>query len=417
MREQLDAIVVGGGAMGCGSAYYLAKAGLKVRLVDAGRVGGACSHGNCGYICPSHCIPLTAPGAVKKTLLTALHPDSPLYIRPRFDPALWNWLMRFGLRCRPQAMMQAATARSALLTSSMQLYRELLSTESLDVEWEDRGLLLVFKTQRMFEEHAKVAEFTSQEFGFQFERLEGPRLTEFEPTLRAELAGGWQGAGDSHLRPDRLMSGMKSLLERMGVEILESVEVEQFARGAAGVSHLVTSRGEMTADTYVLTAGAESPRFAGQIGCRLPIQPGKGYSITMQRPTHSPSVPMIFEESHVAVTPWASGLRIGSTMEFVGYDRSINRRRIDLFKRAAAEHLVEPPDGEIQEEWSGWRPMTYDEVPCIGRSPKLGNLLVAAGHGMIGMSTMTATGKLISELATGATPHIDPAPYSLSRFP
>jgi D-amino-acid dehydrogenase len=125
---------------------------------------------------------------------------------------------------------------------------------------------------------------------------------------------------------------------------------------------------------------------------------------------------MIFEEYHVAATPWPSGLRIGSTMEFVGYDRSINRRRIELFRKAAAEYLREPPCEPIQEEWYGWRPMTYDELPCIGPAPKARNVIVAAGHGMIGIATMTATGKLASELATGTIPHLDPSPYSLTRF-
>jgi D-amino-acid dehydrogenase len=136
----------------------------------------------------------------------------------------------------------------------------------------------------------------------------------------------------------------------------------------------------------------------------------------MARPSLAPRIPMIFEESHVAATPWPSGIRIGSTMEFVGYDRTINRRRIELFQRAAAEHLVEAPTGPIEEEWYGWRPMTYDELPCIGRAPRIENLIIAAGHGMLGMSTMTSTGKLVSELALGLPPHIDPRPFALTRF-
>jgi D-amino-acid dehydrogenase len=135
-------------------------------------------------------------------------------------------------------------------------------------------------------------------------------------------------------------------------------------------------------------------------------------------------VPLIFEEYHVAVTPWPSGLRIGSTMEFAGYDRTINRRRIDLFKRAAADHLIgcdfspgANGQGDIEiEEWYGWRPMTCDDLPIIGPAPRAANVQIAAGHGMIGIASGAATGKLTAELATGQTPHIDPAPFSPRRF-
>ena len=212
------------------------------------------------------------------------------------------------------------------------------------------------------------------------------------------------------------MAALGAVLLSRGVEICEQTEVTGFHVSDGKAHGIETSSGAMSADAFVLAAGAQSPKFANQLGCRLPIQPGKGYSITVPRPDQPPKIPMIFEESHVAATPWTSGLRIGSTMEFVGYDRSINRRRIELFQRAAAEHLVEPLTGPIVEEWSGWRPMTYDELPCLGPAPRAENVIVAAGHGMIGMSTMTATGKLVSELALGIAPHVDPAPYSLRRF-
>lgn len=416
MPDKLDAIIVGGGAIGCGSAYYLAKQGLKVRVVEADRIGAACSHGNCGYICPSHAMPLTAPGAIAKTIGTALNPNAALYIKPRLDPGLWSWLARFAGRCRTGPMMQAAAARNALLASSMALYRGLLASEPIDVEWDDRGLLFVFKSAKEFDEYGHSVEIAKREFGVRFDAYEGPRLTELEPALKPELAGGWHCPTDAHLRPDRLIAAMRGLLTDLGVELVEGVRVERFHGGQGEATSLATSAGEMQAKTYVLTTGAEAPHFAAQLGCKLPIQPGKGYSITMPRQDNGPVTPMILEESHVAVTPWASGLRIGSTMEFVGYDRRINPRRIELFKRAAAEHFVEAPTGPVEEEWFGWRPMTYDEIPCIGPAPKLRNVIVAAGHGMIGMSTMTGTGKLVSDLATGATPHIDPAPYSLERF-
>jgi D-amino-acid dehydrogenase len=416
MSDSPDVIVIGGGVIGCGAAYYLARQGCRVRILEANKIGRGCSHGNCGYVCPSHMLPLTAPGAVRRVAGSMFNRDSALYVGPRFDPALLSWLVRFALRCRVQPMMQVAMARHALLQSSMKLYRELIAEESLDVEWEDRGLLFVYKSQHEFAGYEKTAELVRREFGIEMVPYEGARLTELEPTLRPELAGGWHCPSDAHLRPDRLMSALVPLLKSRDVEILEDVSVTGFDVADGRARGVETSRGKMTSDLVVLATGAESPILGKQLGCHLPVQPGKGYSITLPRPNHSPRIPMIFEESHVAATPWESGLRIGSTMEFVGYDRSINPRRIELFKRATAEHLVDVPTEPILEEWSGWRPMTYDELPCIGRAPKVGNVIVAAGHGMIGISTMTATGKLVAELATGQVPHLDAAPYSPRRF-
>jgi D-amino-acid dehydrogenase len=416
MSSRLDVIVVGGGVIGCGAAYYLAKRGARVRILEANQIGRACSSGNCGFICPSHVLPLTAPGAIRRVAAQMFNPDAALYVRPRFDPALWSWLARFALRCRRPSMMYAAAARHQLLSESMRLYRELLSDEALDVEWEDKGLLFVYKTPHEFHAFAQSAELMRREFGVLMVPYEGGALTELEPSLRPELAGAWHCPTDSHLRPDRLMAAFVPLLRSLDVEIIEHSSVDRFELSGGKVRSIDTSLGTMTSDLLVLAAGAETARFARQLGCRIPIQPGKGYSITMPLPSHAPRTPMIFEESHVAATPWPSGIRIGSTMEFVGYDRSINRRRIELFQRAAAEHLVDPPAGPIEEEWYGWRPMTYDELPCIGRAPQVENLIVAAGHGMLGMSTMTSTGKLVSELALELPPHIDPKPFALTRF-
>jgi D-amino-acid dehydrogenase len=419
------AIVIGGGVIGCSTAYYLAKQGWQVRVVEAHRVGRGASHGNCGFICPSHVLPLTSPDALWPTMKNLFKKDSAIKIPLRWDPALWWWLFRFALRCRQGAMMQAARARHTLLQSAMKLYREMVAEEHLDVEWEDRGLLLVWNSPHEFEAYSKMAEFTQREFGIGPNRVAGNDLTKIEPVLRPGLAGGWHWLTDSHLRPDRLMAALRKLLEQRGVEILEGVQVNDIAVSSGRATAIETTSDRMPAELFVVAAGAEAPAFARRLGCRLPIQPGKGYSITMPRPNNAPTVPLIFEEYHVAVTPWPSGLRIGSTMEFAGYDRTINRRRIDLFKRAAADYLVghtspsASPSGNgeaIVEEWYGWRPMTYDDTPIIGRAPRAENVVIAAGHGMIGVASGSASGKLAAELATGAAPHIDPGPFSVRRF-
>jgi D-amino-acid dehydrogenase len=411
-----SAIVIGGGVIGCTTAYYLRQQGWDVRILDAKQIGRGCSHGNCGFICPSHVLPLTAPGMVWPAMRRMFRRDSAMYVKPRWDPALWRWLMQFALGCSRENMMSRAAARHALLASSMKLYRQLMADESLDIEWADRGLLLVFKSPHEFEAYGKVAALMRDEFGITAKPYDSAQLTALEPALRSGPAGGWHYAGDAHLRPDRLMAEIKSRLESHGVGITEGIKVTRFNLDKGRAQSIETTAGTMSADQFVLATGAEAPALARELGCRVPIQPGKGYSITMRRSGTVPSIPVILEEFHVAVTPWASGVRIGSTMEFVGYDTRINPRRIDLFKRAVAEYLIDPPNGAVEEEWSGWRPMTYDDLPCIGKSPAAENVVVAAGHGMIGMATAPASGKLAAELISGEAPHVDARPYSLQRF-
>jgi D-amino-acid dehydrogenase len=410
------AIVIGGGVIGCSTAYYLSRLGWKVRIVEAGRVGRGCSHGNCGFICPSHVLPLTMPGTLWPVMKQMFRRDSAMYLKPRWDPALWAWLMRFARTCRRADVLQVAAARHALLSSSMSLYRQLMADEAIDIEWQDRGLLLVFKSPHEFEEHQQIADLVQREFNIEARPYDARELADFEPALQPGPAGGWHYAGDAHLRPDRLMSALTGVLRSRGVEILDETSVSRIVLENGRARAVETSAGSMDADAFVLAAGARSPTFAAQLACRIPIQPGKGYSITLPRPRIAPRTPIIFEEYHVAVTPWASGIRVGSTMEFTGYNSAINPRRIALFKRVAEESLVEAPNGAVEEEWCGWRPMTFDDLPCIGPAPKVPNIIIAAGHGMIGMATGPATGKLAAELVAGERTHIDPTPYSLRRF-
>jgi D-amino-acid dehydrogenase len=172
----------------------------------------------------------------------------------------------------------------------------------------------------------------------------------------------------------------------------------------------------MPADAFVLAAGALTPMLKDELGCRIPIQPGKGYSMTMRRPARCPARPIIFEEDRVAVTPMQSGYRLGSIMEFAGYDPTLRRQRFDLLRETASRYLHEPFTDPVEEEWCGWRPMTYDSRPIIGAAPAMQNVWIAAGHNMLGVSMAPATGQLVAELINGQTPHIDPQPYSPARF-
>jgi len=409
-------IVVGGGVIGTACAHYLSLAGREVTILDRGAFGAGASHANCGYVCPSHVLPLTTPGAVGMALRSMLKRDAPFYVKPRFDPTLWAWLFRFARRCNHRDMMAAAAAIRPLLNTSRRLYDELLRSEGIDCEWEARGLLFIFQSRSGMEHYAETDRLLRESFDLSATRHDGDALTALEPALKPGLGGGWHYRTDAHLRPDRLMSEWRRVLEARGVTVREHCEVKGFVRERGRARALMTERGEMTADAFVVAAGALTPRLGRFLGCKVPIQPGKGYSITMDRPARCPTIPLIFEEHRVAVTPMRTGYRLGSTMEFAGYDTTLNRRRLDILRRGAEHYLHEPFGEPVREEWYGWRPMTPDSVPIIGRSPALANVVIAAGHNMLGLSMAPATGRLVAELLDGTTPHVDPAPYAPTRF-
>jgi D-amino-acid dehydrogenase len=409
-------VVVGGGVIGASCAYYLSRAGWSVTVLDRGEFGKGCSHGNCGFVCPSHVLPLAVPGAVRAALKALVSRNAPFSIKPRLDPALWGWLIRFARRCNVADMMQAGRALQALLNSSRALYDTLMKEEPFDCEWEARGMLVVFLHREAMEHHADTDRLLRESFDMGAERYDGDQLVELEPALKPGLAGGWLYRSDAHLRPDKLMSSWQRVLEARGVTVRERCEATGLVREDGRARAVGIGQGEIGADAVVVATGAWTPMLGEQLGCRVPIQPGKGYSITMRRPAPCPAIPLIFDEHRVAVTPWASGYRLGSTMEFAGYDTSIQPRRLQLLREGAIPYLHEPYCDPVLEEWQGWRPMTSDSKPIIDRSPALANVLIAAGHNMIGVATATATGKLVAEMLSGDRPHINPEPFAVTRF-
>ncbi len=182
------------------------------------------------------------------------------------------------------------------------------------------------------------------------------------------------------------------------------------------ITGLKTSHGLITADRYVFAMGAISGQWSKRLGVKLPVLPGKGYSVTMARPEFAPEYPMLFPEHKVGVSPFDDGFRLGSMMEFVGYDTSIPAHRIQQLRDSARDYLKASVDGPALETWYGWRPMTWDSLPIIGAIPSFANGYLATGHNMLGLSLAPATGRLLAEIIKGLPPHIDPAAYTPERF-
>jgi D-amino-acid dehydrogenase len=410
-------VVVGGGIVGACSAYSLAKSGWRVTIVDRAEFGSGCSHGNCGYICPSHALPLAAPGAVWSTFKTLFHRNSPLKLHIPSVLSRLSWFWNFSRRCNERDMLASAVGISALLNSSRRLYDELLVNEAIDCQWESKGLLFVFQSHAAFEHYVDIDRLLVERFNLPAKRYDAGELLALEPSLKPNVAsGGWLYEGDAHLRPDVLMNEMRRVLTKQGVEIREGQPVTGFQIRDGKAVAVKTEQGELPCDGVIVATGAWTPQLNQALGCRVPIVPGKGYSLTMPRPAICPTYPMIFEEHRVAVTPFRDGYRIGSTMEFAGYDESLNRNRLALLRQGAEFYLKTPSAEPVQEEWWGWRPMVFDGNPIIDFAPAARNVLIAAGHGMLGLSMATGTGRLATELLNGDAPHVDPKAYSLSRF-
>jgi D-amino-acid dehydrogenase len=413
-NSRSSVVILGGGVIGLSCALFLLRAGRDVTLLEKGEVGSGSSHGNCGTITPSH-LPLHAPGTVAKALRWMLKRDAPLYVKPAFDAELLSWLLHFAMLCNRRDFHRTAHTKIALLQRSREQLGELIRQEGLDCEFAESGTLYVWR-----EPGALAAGFRDyealRELGVPVELLDGAALRAKEPALKEGMAGGHWHPGDAHLRPDRYVAELARVVRAAGGTILEHRAVQGLRVDSGRVAGVVTAQGEVAAAEVVFALGSWSPLIGKQLGLHLPIQPGKGYSITYARPQRAPAIPLLLKERGVCVTAWGSGYRLGSTLEFSGYDDALNQGRLDALKRGAAEYLEEPEGPAVQEQWHGWRPMTYDDLPIVGRAPQFANLTLATGHGMLGVTLSATTAQLVMELLTGRAPSLDLAPYSPVRF-
>ena len=409
-------IIVGGGVVGIACAHYLSQAGFKVTVIDKGSIAAACSHSNCGYICPSHVSPLTEPGAIRVAIKSMFNSKSPFRVKPSLNPAVWKWMLQFARRCNFKQVLSAGKHLQTILDASLHEYSDLVVKHKLHCEWEQKGLLYVFRSEHAMEEFAETDRMLTEHFGVAASRISGEQLPRFDSGLQPGLVGAFHYPGDASVRPDLLNQSWTDQLKLNGVTFLEKCELREVKKEHGRVVGLTTSHVDLSADRFVFAMGAWSTHWARELECSIPIQPGKGYSVTLERPANCPSYPMLFPEEKVGVSPFEHGMRLGSMMEFVGYDSTIPPERIQQLRDSARPYLVASVDGEAQATWYGWRPMTWDSLPVIGPVPKLNNSYLATGHNMLGLSLAPSTGRLIAEMICSEKPHIDPTPYSPTRF-
>ena len=414
-QRDTDVLILGGGAIGLACALYLLRAGRSVRVLERDRIGDATSHGNCGTLTPSHAAPLASPTTLLRGLKWMLRPDAPLYIRPRADPALAAWLLRFATRCNRQDWWHSARAKGALLTRSRRLIEELVRDEGLDCGFSASGLRYVYRNEEGFaQDRQGLGDL--RELGVESRLLDGAALAAAEPALHEGMAGAIEFPDDAQLRPERYTAELARRVRELGGEIVEGVAASSLEIDKGVLRGVRTAQGNERARDVLVALGPWSSKFLAPHGLKLPIQPGKGYSQTYSSPALVPNMPMVLREHSVCVTAWGDGFRLGSTMEFSGYDDSLNATRLAALERGARDYLREPVGPQLRERWYGWRPMTYDDLPILGAAPRLPGLWLAAGHGMMGMGMSAVTGEMLAQLICGKETALDPAWYSVSRF-
>jgi D-amino-acid dehydrogenase len=419
MRNSKSVIICGGGIVGLCSAYYLAREGCRVTLVERDAENhDHCALGSAGYISPSHVIPFAAPGMVALGLKWMTNPRSPFYVKPRLDSDLLRWSWLFWRACNRRRVMRAAPVLRDLCLGSRALYEELDDITGHVFELKKEGLLNLCRTQAGLDHEAHGLARVANELGVEARVLDARQTAELEPGVKMDIAGSVYFPIDAHLTPGRFASALTALLKEMGVRFQWNTTVFGWRTEGGRVAAVQTTAGDLLADEFVLTGGSWSPAMLSGLGLRLPMQPGKGYSLTLPKPRFRFTRSLILTERRVAVTPMGDTLRIGGTMEISGHDDLVQPERVAQIVRAARIYFPEFSDADFTgiKPWFGYRPVSPDGLPYIGRFKSFANLSVAAGHAMMGLSLGPITGRLMSELLDGAATSIPMTQLSPDRY-
>jgi D-amino-acid dehydrogenase len=381
---------------------------------DAGG-GGGCSVANAGMVVPSHFTPLAAPGMVAKGLRWMFNPRGPFAVRPRLDCALARWGWLFGRHCTARHVAAASGLLLALNLESRRMFAELADEEDFGLV--KRGLLMLCATAKGLDAEAAVAE-AAHRLGLRAEVLDSTGAARLDPDIRMSVAGAVHFPDDCHLDPARFVAAMRRRVLAKGGAIETGIAIERIETRARRVVAVSGGGRRFEGGQFVVAAGAWSAELLAGVGLKLPLQAGKGYSLTLPNPPELPQLCSILTEAKVAVTPVGSSLRFAGTMEVGGLDLAVNRARVEGIIDAAGRYFpgFSPGDFAGLEPWVGLRPVSADGLPYLGRVRSLENLIVHTGHAMMGLSLAPVSGKLAADLLAGREPFRDIAALDPERF-
>jgi D-amino-acid dehydrogenase len=406
--------ILGAGVIGLSTALYCARRGMQVTIIERNAaLRDGCSFGNAGMIVPSHFTPLAAPGMVRLGLKWMWHPESPFYIKPRFDLDLLTWGLHFWKAATPQRVAAAAPVLRDLSLLSRHCFEEI----GLDFGLVKKGLLMLCKQQQTLDEEAHMAA-TANDLGIPAQVLDAKATAALDPGVTMDVCGSVFFPKDCHLSPQRFITALEAELQRLGVTFMWETEVRGFDTEHGALRVVKTSQGQVESQEFVLCGGVWSAELAKSLALKLPMQAGKGYSLTLPQPKQLPELCSICTEARLAVTPMDGALRVGGTMEMAGMDPSITQRRVRGITRAFPQYFpaFEESDFAEVQPWSGLRPVSPDGMPYIGRTQRWKNLTLATGHAMMGLSLAPATGKIISALLCGENSPVSLKLMSPDRF-
>lgn len=403
--------------MGLSSAYYLNKAGHEVTILDKGDLSDNCSYGNAGMIVPSHFVPLAAPGMISQGIRWMFSSKSPFYVKPSLNPDLFSWGLKFLKNANDKHLEASAKPLAELSTLSKSLYKDLAKEPGFDFGLVEKGILMFYKTEKAGEEEAYLAE-KGRELGLDMAVLTPAECKALQPKLELDVLGAVHYRCDAHLYPNKLMAILLQYLQAKGVKLVKNQEVTRIETSGNAITKVFTGAKEWTADNYIIAGGSWSPSIAKLVNIKTPLMPGKGYSFMVKEPENRMEIPALLAEARVAITPMNGSLRYGGTMELDKINDRINMSRVKGIVEAIPKYFpdLHPALPAEKEIWFGFRPSSPDGLPYIGYSDKYSNLVVATGHGMMGLSLGPATGLLVSQVIDGEKTSIGIDAFSPNRF-
>ena len=396
-----DVVIIGGGAVGLWCAWHLHQAGRQVTIVDKGDFTDGCSFGNAGMIVPSHFIPMASPGIISKGIQWMFKKDSPFYIRPRFNIELAQWLWSFYRSSTKKHVAESVALLRDLHTESRELYRQLNQSTDFNFGFEQKGILMLFKSAAAERDELGMAEAAHQ-LGIDAIHLTPEKLKQLEPGIQMDVRGAVHYPGDAHITPQVFMHQMLHHLKQEGVVFLPGKEITGIHDHGHTGAEVSTADGDiLRARHIVVAAGSWSGKLLKKRGYRLPMQDGKGYSMTLERPSLKPSIPSILHEARVAITPMGDDLRISGTLEISGMDDQINPHKVNSILKAVPEYYPGMKIRDAGAVWFGYRPCTPDGMPYIGPLQSGSAVIMATGHAMMGLSLAPVTGRIVKDMLAG----------------
>ncbi len=412
-------LVLGGGVIGVTSAWYLAKAGHEVTVLDR-QAGPALetSFANAGEISPGYSSPWAGPGVPLKALKWLLMEHSPLAVRPRADPAMWSWMLKMLRNCTSARYAVNKARMVPIAEYSRDCLRELRASTGITYDERSRGTLQLFRTQKQLDGIGGDVDVLRR-YGVPYEVLDRQGCIGAEPALQnvaEKFVGGLRlpedETGDCHLFTTKLAA-----LVSAAVDFRYGTTIEAIHHDGSKVTGVRTEAGMIEADAVVMALGSYSPGLLKPLGIRIPVYPVKGYSLTVPiaDETRAPESTLMDETYKIAITRLGDRIRVGGTAEIAGYDLGLRPSR-----RAALEHSVTDLFGggghmDQASFWSGLRPMTPDGPPIIGRAGPTG-LYLNTGHGTLGWTTACGAGRVLADMMAGKTPDLDGADLGIRRY-